>query len=183
MDNEAKTKLKTYADTYATMKMSGKDQKIIENSFEESKKVKLYLKRSRDDYLLARAVRKLIDNPELMIQLELPADYLNIYHWLIIISYYSMYHAATAAIAKRKIKCKSHEATIASLAKHYATSEELEFIFIKTLHATYIDYIESGREQRRGAQYNVDKEYTSDDAFEVLANAGKFIKRIQQILE
>lgn len=183
MDNNIKAKLKAYADTYAKMKAQGRDQKIIENSFDESKKVSLYLKRSQDDYLLARAVRMIIDDSKLRQQIGLPADYPNIFHWLIITSYYSMYHSATAAIAKKKIKCKSHEATIASLAKHYATSEELEFVFIKTLHATYIDYIESGRDARTGAQYNVDRLYNVNDALEVFNNAEKFIKRIQQILQ
>ena len=183
MDKEIKAKLKAYAEAYAKMKLPGKDQKIVENSFEENKKVNLYLKRSQDDYLLAQAVKKIIDDPDLRKQIELPPDYPNIFHWLIIISYYSMYHSATAAIAQKRVKCKSHEATIASIAKHYATSEELEFDFINTLHATYIDYIESGRDARRGAQYNVDKLYNVNDAFEVFDNAGKFIKRIQQILE
>ena len=183
MDKEVKAKLKAYAEAYAKMKLPGKDQKIIESSFEESKKVNLYLKRSQDDYLLARAVKKIIDDPDLRKQTELPADYPNIFHWLIIISYYSMYHSATAAIAQKRVKCKSHEATIAGLAKHYGTSEELEFGFIKTLHSTYIDYIESGRDTRRGAQYNVDIIYAADDAFEVFENAAKFIKRIKQILE
>lgn len=180
MDKETKLKLKAYLDAYKNLK---KKEEIDENIFDEARKVRLYLARSQDDYLFAQAVKKIAEDPDLRDKLNLPEDYQNIYHWLIIISYYSMYHSATAAIARKSIKCESHEATITSLAKHYGTEEELEFSFIKTLHVTYIDYIASGREKRRGAQYNVDKEYSISDAFEVFDNAGKFIKRIQQLLE
>src|SRR3989338_3739999 len=109
MKKKDMAKRKAYAETYAKMKLPGKEQKIIENSFEESKKVNLYLKKSQDDYLLAQTVWKIIDDPDLRKQIELPEDYPNIFHWLIIISYYSMYHSATAAIAKKKVKSKSHE--------------------------------------------------------------------------
>lgn len=180
MDKETKIKLKAYSGAYKRLK---EEKEINENIFNETRKVRLYLARSQDDYLLAQAVKKVMENPDLRDNLNLPKDYQNIYHWLIIISYYAMYHSATAAIAKKNIKCESHEATIAGLAKHYGTAEELEFSFIKTLHVTYIDYIASGREKRRGAQYNVDEEYAISDALEVFDNAGKFIKRIQQLLD
>lgn len=180
MDKETKLKLKSYLDSYKRLK---EKKEINENIFDESRKVKLYLTRSQDDYLFAQAVKKIIENPDLRNKLNLPAEYKNIYHWLIIISYYSMYHSATATIAKKNVKCESHEATIASLAKHYGTAEELEFSFIKTLHVTYIDYIASGREKRRGAQYNIDEEYSKEEAYEVFENAGKFVKRIGELLE
>lgn len=175
-------KLKVYSDAYEAMKKEEKP-KIIENSFAESRKVKLYLARSQDDFLLAQAVKKLIENSELKSQLDLPKNYPNLYHWLIIISYYSMYHAATAAIAKKKIKCETHKATIASLAKHYGTEEELEFDFIEKLNHIYIDYIESGREGRQGAQYDVEKEYTEQEAYKIFEYAGKFVERLQGMLE
>lgn len=180
MDKETKIKLKVYSDAYKRLK---EEKEINENIFDDARKVRLYLARSQDDYLLAQAVKKVIETQDLRNNLNLPKEYPNIYHWLIIISYYSMYHSATAAIAKKNIKCESHEATITSLARHYGTAEEIEFSFIKTLHVTYIDYIASGREKRRGAQYNVDEEYAISDALEVFDNAGKFIKRIQQLLE
>ena len=94
-----------------------------------------------------------------------------------------MYHAATAAIAKRKIKAETHIATITSLAKHYVTTDELELDPVKVLENVYLTYIESGRESRKGAQYNVDREYSKQEAYDVFENASKFIKRIQEMLE
>lgn len=180
MAKNIKFELKSYSDAYKKFK---EEEKIFENDFGESRKVKKYLDRAKDDFLLATAVKNIIETPEMRLQLGLPKDFQNIYHWLIIISYYSMYHAATAAIAKKKIKSTEHEATIASLAKHYATEEELEFDFIKTLSYVYITYIEGGRDKRRKAQYNVDIEYAQQEAYEVFENAKKFVKRLQELLE
>lgn len=183
MDKNIKLAIKAYSELYGNLKKAGNNKKISENDFTESRKVKKYLERSKDDFLLANAVKKLIETSEIRLELGLPQDYQNLYHWLIIISYYSMYHAATAAIAKKMIKCESHEATIASLAKHYATGEDLEFDFIKTLKYIYITYIESGRDKRRGAQYNVDEQYSKQAAYEVFDDAKKFVKRLQELLE
>ena len=180
MDKETKLKIKAYGKLYEDWK---RKEKIIENDFGESRKVSRYLKRAMDDFLLATAVKNLIETSEIRLELGLPKDYKNLYHWLIIISYYSMYHAATAAIAKKKIKSDEHEATIASLAKHYVIAEELEFDFIKTLSYIYITYIEGGRDKRRKAQYNVDIEYAKQEAYEVFEDAKKFVKRLQELLE
>lgn len=171
--------IKAYGMKYETLKREGG---IVENDIRESTKVQKHITRAKDDYLLANGIKITAENPKIKTQLKLPSDFDNLYHWLIIISYYSMYHAATAAIAKKKIKCDSHVATITSLAKHYLEDEELEFKFLKTLEYVYINYIESGRESRKGAQYNVDEEYTKEEAFEVFENAGKFVKKISEIL-
>ena len=180
LDKDVELELKSYSDAYKKFK---EEEKIFENDFGEGRKVKRYLDRSKDDFLLATAVKNIIETPEMRLQLGLPKDFQNIYHWLIIISYYSMYHAATAAIAKKKIKSKEHEATIASLAKHYVTAEELEFDFLETLSYVYIKYIEGGRDKRRKAQCNVDIAYARKEAYEVFEDAKKFVKRLQELLE
>lgn len=180
LNNGSGGKLKAYSDEYKRLK---EEKEIMESSFDEARKSGKYLQRAKDDYLLASAVKKLIESPELKLGIGLPENYKNLYHWFIIISYYSMHHAATAAIARKKIKCSSHIATIASLAKHYATDEELEFDFVKTLRHVYISYIESGRQTRRHAQYDVDAEYTKQESHQVFEDAGKFVSRIRQILE
>ena len=180
LNKETSVKLKTYYDEY---KRLVEIKEIMENSFEEARKSDKYLQRAKDDYLLASAVKNLIENSEQRLKIGLPENYKNLYHWFIIISYYSMYHAATAAISKKKIKCNSHIATITSLAKHYATDEEIEFDFVKTLRHVYINYIEGGRETRRHAQYDVNVEYSKEESYKVFQDAGKFIRRIQQILQ
>lgn len=180
MDKSVKLAILAYSERYENLK---REKEIFENNFTESRKVQKYLDRAKDDFLLANAVKKLIESSNIRLELGLPENFQNLYHWLIIISYYSMYHAATAAIAKKKIKSESHEATIASLARHYATAEELEFDFIKALEYVYITYIEGGRDKRRKAQYSVDIEYAQQEAYEVFEDAKKFVKRLQQLLE
>ncbi len=180
LDKETKTRIKAYSLAYEQLK---RKEEIIENNVVEGRKVSSHLSRSKDDFLFASAIKNLIENLEARLGLGLPENYPNLYHWLIITSYYAMYHAATAAIAKKKIKSESHIATITALARHYATGEELELDFVKALEFIYITYIESGRESRRGAQYNVDKDYSKEEAYEVFENAGKFVKRIDKLLE
>ncbi len=158
-------------------------QEIIENEFKELKKVKNFLNRSKDDLLLASATKKLCENEEIKLKLGLPDDYQNLFHWLIIQSYYAMYHSASAAIANKKIKAYSHIATIVSLAKKYVSSEKMDLDFIQSIEDVYINYIESGRKSRQGAQYNVEKEYTKEEAYIVFENAKIFVKRINKILE
>jgi len=180
LDKNAKIRLKAYSLQYDDLK---RKEDIIEHDFRESRKVARYLSRSKDDFLWANATRKIIESAKLKQELGLPADFQNLYHWLIIESYYAMYHAATAAIAKRKIKAGTHIATITSLAKHYVTTDELELDPVKMLEHMYLTYIESGRESRKGAQYNVDREYSKQEAYDVFENASKFIKRIQDMME
>ena len=176
---DIKPSIKAYSYSYDNLKREGK---IIENDLRESTKVKKYLSRAKDDYLYANATKALIENDKIKSQLGLPSEFQNVYHWLIIQSYYAMYHAATAAVAKKKIKCDSHIATITALAKHYLAENDIELSFLKTLEYVYITYIESGRESRRGAQYNVDSQYTKKEAYEVFENAGKFIKKISDMI-
>ena len=180
MDKEAKARIKAYSLAYEQLK---RKEEIIENNAIEGRKAGRYMDRSKDDLLFAAAVKNLIENSGIRLQLGLPEEYINLHHWLIIASYYAMYHGATAAIAKKKIKSESHKATITALAKAYLAAEGLELDFIKTLEYVYITYIESGRESRRGAQYNVDKQYSEEESYEVFENAGKFIKRISELLE
>jgi len=180
LDKEIKLKIKAYHHAYDQMKIKGD---ITEGDIKEFTKSGRYLNRAKDDFLLANATKKIIEDMKIRASLGLPADFANLYHWLIIHSYYAMYHAATAAIAKKKIKTSSHVATIVSLAKHYATDEVLEFDFIKAIEYTYITYIESGRKSRQGAQYNVDKMYSMEEAYEVFDNTKKFVKKIQGLLE
>lgn len=174
-----KAVIKAYNMKYEELKRQGE---IAENDVRELTKVQKHMTRAKDDYLFANSIKAIIENPNIKMQLKLPPDFDNLYHWLIIVSYYSMYHAATAAMAKKRIKCNSHIATITSLAKYYLEEEELEFKFLKTLEYVYINYIESGRESREGAQYNVDKEYTRKEALEVFENAGKFVERVSEII-
>jgi uncharacterized protein (UPF0332 family) len=180
LDKEIKMRIKAYSVAYDRLK---REEEIIENNVLESRKVSRHLDRAKDDFLLAAATKKLIENEGARMELGMPEDYPNLHHWLIIHSYYAMYHAATAAVAKKKIRSQSHKATITALAKHYVTGEQLELDFIRTLEYVYLAYIESGRESRQGAQYNVDREYSKEEAYDVFENAGKFVKRIAELLE
>ena len=83
MNKETGAKLKVYSDEYKRLKEA---KEIIENSFEEARKSDKYLQRSKDDYLLANAAKKLIENSDLRLGIGLPENYQNLYHWFIIIS-------------------------------------------------------------------------------------------------
>ncbi len=108
--------------------------------------------------------------------------------WIIITSYYSMYLAATAALAKLRIKTKTHGATIIALEYRYCVDKEL-------LERKYIDMIENasfGREdvqkldsamkERIAVQYTITQRYGEKEAKRILKDAKDFVNKISDII-
>ncbi|MBN1232085.1 MAG: HEPN domain-containing protein [Candidatus Coatesbacteria bacterium] len=112
----------------------------------------------------------------------------NYYDWIIITSYYSMYLAATTALAKIGIKSTTHGATIIALEYHYCIEKNL-------LARKYIQMIEEasfGREDvekldqamkgRISVQYTVSKSYGDNEAKRMLKDAKEFVNKISEII-
>ncbi|MBI4163884.1 MAG: hypothetical protein HY512_03405, partial [Candidatus Aenigmarchaeota archaeon] len=82
------------------------------------------------------------------------------YEWVIISSYYSMYTAALAALAKLGLKSKSHAATIAVLEHDYVRKGNLESKHINKLSKAYeisedlITKLIESKDRRESAQYD-----------------------------
>src|SRR3989338_9942434 len=81
---------------------------------EYAKMEKPFLAKARKNYTLANLIFRISEQNDFKKALALPESF-ETYEWVIIVSYYSMYTSALAALAKLGFKSKSHAATISVL--------------------------------------------------------------------
>lgn len=165
-----------YERRYKELRESGD----ILTDYGEKGRVMKYLKRARLDLLLARVLLKISSVAKFKGIFGIRPDY-SFYNWVIITSYYGMYHAATAAIARKDTRAKSHIATISALAKHYTLANKLDKEYIHILEEAYIISIDSSRVSRTIAQYNIDVEFERKEAEDQIKRAEDFIRKMEDI--
>src|SRR3989338_5130842 len=83
-------------------------------SQEYTKLEKPFLAKSRKNFTVANLLFTISEKDELKKPLNLAYGF-ETYEWVIIVSYYSMYASALAALARLGFKSKSHAATIVVL--------------------------------------------------------------------
>lgn len=149
----------------------------IITDFAEKAKVLLYVKRGRSDVFLARLLMKISTEAKNKQALLIDPNY-ECFPWVIIAGYYGMYHAATAAIAQKGLKARSHVATVAALAKHYASGSKLA----QQLEEMYIMHLDATRITRTIAQYEVTKSFSEKEAQRVIDTAQEFINKINELI-
>lgn len=143
----------------------------------EKAKVRLYLERSRNDLFFARLQMKISTDTKAKQSLMIDAKY-TCFPWVIAAGYYAMYQAATAAIAQKGLKARSHVATVAALAKHYALGSKLA----QQLDEIYIAQLDATRVTRTLAQYEVTKSFGQMEAQRIIETAQEFIDKISAII-
>jgi len=179
-----KTMLKSRIESFLRKKQ------LLEN--EEYKKLeKPYLTKARKNFTIASLMNSISDKEEFKKILNLAADF-EMYDWVIIVSYYSMYASALSALARLGYKSKSHAASIAVLECNYITGlkngKSLDVKNIHKLTKAYtlseqliIKLIET-KTKRETAQYNATPNITREMAKTVLSDADEFITSIEEIL-
>ena len=153
-----------------------KEDEISKDSSEKAK-VSHYMDRAQSDLFLARLLMKISTNTAYKQSLQIDSNYAS-FHWVIIISYYAMYHAATAAIAQKSLKARSHVATVAALAKHYALGSKLA----QQLEEIYIIHLDATRITRTIAQYEVTKSFSEKEAQRIIDTAQEFMDKIREVI-
>ncbi len=162
---------------------------------EEHKKLeKPFLTKSRKNFSVANLLFKISEQEDLRKLLSLASDF-EMYDWVIIVSYYSMYTSALAALAKLGFKSKSHAATITVLEHHYIPEEKdknngkvLEQKDIHKLVKAYaiseqlITKLIQTKTRRETAQYDATPSITREMAKISLDDANEFITKIEEIL-
>ncbi len=119
--------------------------------------------------------------------LKLASDF-EMYDWVIIISYYSMYTSCLSALAKLGFKSKSHAATIAVLDYNFVKDKKLETEDINNLVKAYdlskqlITKLIQTKTKRETAQYDATPSITREMAKTALDDADEFITKIEEIL-
>ncbi|MCC7574386.1 HEPN domain-containing protein [Candidatus Woesearchaeota archaeon] len=142
-------------------------------------KIKLFLKKAENSYLIANHHKTQKENPEQIYW----------WQWAITISYYSMLYAAKAAILQKGYEVKTHEAAEVALG-HLLVPNKLELEDLELLNQThkafeeeYITYFQDARIESSTSRYQARPSYTEKRVTEILKNAKKFINKIDKILE
>ena len=160
---------------------------------EEFKKLeKSYLTKARKNFTVASLMNNISDKEELKKMLNLASDF-EMYDWVIIVSYYSMYASALSALARRGFKSKSHAATIAVLELNYVNQQNKngkslgkEDIYklakAYTLSEQLIIKLMETKTKREIAQYDATSRITKEMAKIALSDADEFITKIEEIL-
>lgn len=146
-----------------------------------------YLNKAYHNLEVAGILALLSDNPENKKALGIDSKELY-FDWIIITSYYAMYMAATAAVAKLGLKATTHGATISALEYRYCVD-------MKLLHSKYVDMIrdvgfdredvhklDQAMKGRIAVQYTVTAKYGQRDAKKVLEDAKEFVNKINDII-
>jgi len=113
------------------------------------------------------------------------------FDWVIVTSYYSIFHAAQALLGLKKIKIinRMHQATLISFAKHFIVNGELEaelFLLYENAESKaneMLDILEEEKGKRGMFQYHRLSKNNLDPAKESVENAKVFLEAIQEILK
>jgi len=155
---------------------------------------KPFLIKSRKNFSVANLLFKISEQENMRKLLNMASEF-EMYDWVIIVSYYSMYTSALAALAKLGFKSKSHAATINVLEHHYIPKEKdkingkaLERGDIHKLAKAYamseqlITKPIQTKTKREAAQYDATPSITREMAKTSLDDADEFITKIEEIL-
>ena len=149
---------------------------------------KPFLKKARKSFSVANLMFKISEQDEFKKTLALSQDF-ETYEWVIVVSYYSMYVSALAALARQGFKSKSHTATIIVL-EYYNIHQHknLEVKHIQQLTKAYtlsedlINKLIQTKTKRETAQYDATPSISRENAVSALADADEFITKIEEIL-
>lgn len=141
--------------------------------------------------LSARLEYLILTNEDVRSSSELFSNY-DKFDWLIIKSYYAMYHAALALLAEIGFKTETHFATIASFELFFVRRNKLikeKFLqmFIETMDRIgtipydYVKMIIKARKIRHAAQYDVTTSIVKREAEDSLGKAIEFVEEMKRV--
>ncbi len=146
-----------------------------------------FLEKARHNLVTTKALWALSENEKVKEEMGISSDYEG-YDWIIVSSYYSMYHAALSAIASIGFKSNNHMATIYLLHYHFVLKGKLEKKYVdylekaRTLEEKYISMIKRAKRTRETAQYSVEESFGRKEAENMIRMATEFVNRIDEML-
>lgn len=170
-------------------------QKLLEaedNPIRENAIVQSHLKwqKAKNDLLLAEGILKLSTTNKLKEQLAFP-EKVTFFDWVIVSSYYAIFHATQALLGTKQIKITSrlHYATLIAFAKQFIINNELEeelfFLYedSESRARDLLEIFEEEKEKRGTFQYHRLSKNNFAPAKESLENAKTFLEAIQGVLK
>lgn len=166
--------------------IKAKDMSIKENSEVQSH---LKWQKAINDLALAKGLLKISTSKKIKDVLDYPEN-TTFFDWVIVCSYYSIFHAAHALLGLKKIKIvnRMHHATMISFAKHYIINKELEdelfFIYkdVERKARNLLEIFEEEKYKRGLFQYHRLSKNNLDPAKESVENAEIFLDVVNEIL-
>lgn len=158
---------------------------IIEKEETVSSLTRLFLQKSERDLQIATVIfttGKKEGNPNLQSAF---------FNWVIIIGYYSMFHAAKAALARMKIKVSeqnAHEAVLNAMYHYYVYSGKLEveifslFENAKEKALELIEKLERARTERTNVNYEINRQIKEENANDLLKEAKEFVQAMRTLV-
>jgi len=147
-----------------------------------------FLRKARKNFTVASLMFKISEQDELKKILTLSSEF-ETYDWVIIVSYYSMYVSALAALARLGFKSKSHTATIIVLEHYYVYEHRnLEAKHLQQLTKAYllseelVNKLIQTKIRRETAQYDATPAISRENAVSALKDAEEFITKIEEAL-
>lgn len=164
-----------------------KDKPIREQSLVQSH---LKWQKAVNDLSLAKGIFKISTSDEIKAALGYPEN-ITFFDWVIIASYYSIFHATQAILGLKKIKIngRMHHATMIAFAKHFIINNELAaelFLIYENAEEKAKDLLAIYEEEmgKRGVfQYHRLSRSNEYPAKESIENATSFLNAIQEVLK
>ncbi|MEK6937431.1 MAG: HEPN domain-containing protein [Nanoarchaeota archaeon] len=152
--------------------------------------VHLKWQKAANDLSLAQGLLTLSTNLKIKSDLGYTKE-TTFFDWVIVCSYYSIFHAAQALLGTKGIKIvdRMHTATVISFAKHFIINQELAeelFLIYEDAEAKskeLLEIFEEEKDKRGIFQYHRLSQNNLQPAEESLKNARTFLKAIQEVLQ
>jgi uncharacterized protein (UPF0332 family) len=164
---------------------------LVGKSLKEGAAVQNHLKwqKAVNDLMLAEGLLKISTDARIKDSLGYPGN-ATFFDWVIICSYYSIFHSAQALLGLKRVKIISrvHHTTLIAFAKHFIASKEIE----EEIYMVYedaerrarelLDIFEEEKAKRGLFQYHRLSRNNLDPAKQSLENAKKFLDVVGRIL-
>ena len=146
-----------------------------------------YLLKAKSNLITTSILFDVNLNAEARKLLNIPENYSSD-EWVVVSSYYSMYSAALAALAKIGYKSSNHSATILALEKFFVKKELIGQEYLAMLKYAQITQQEvqnlaSAKDDREIAQYSVTKATAHTLAEVSRKNAYAFVEKIEALIK
>ena len=145
-----------------------------------------FIIKAKNDILLTDVLSKIHEDGELRASLEL-YESASFYDWIVIVSYYAMYNASLALLARLGYRSLSHSSTIRALEEFYVKKnllreEDITMLNNALLTKEEIENISDAKLNREKAQYDITGKMSKNMANNTMINAKEFIAKCDDIV-
>lgn len=183
--------MRSKLDVEAMVKKHIAKGEIVEKHQTIRSQCRLFVSKAKKNIVIAALLLKISQDKQSKDFHNLPNDF-SADEWVIIMDYYSMFHAAKGALAKENIKIgeeNAHEAAINAMYYYYVHTGKLEtklFFMLENAKQKVMELIESletAKTLRNEVNYELEHKPRRDTAIELHNDAKIFVNKMQELVE